>query len=96
MTKLTQRKLMDIYNRVNKKPTTLLSENKLSAIYDPVNAPGVKLKKRTVYLLKIKQALPARKTGNITQNGQVIKTINVRRKSKYFTGSVDVPVNVLI
>ena len=34
--------MMDIYNKVNKKPTTLLSENKLSVIYDQVNAPGVK------------------------------------------------------
>ena len=42
MAKLTEWKMMDIYNRVNKKPTTLLSENKLSVIYDQVNAPGVK------------------------------------------------------
>ena len=48
-TKLTQRKLMenrrrlmDIYDRVNKKPKTLLSINKLSAIYDRVNKPDVK------------------------------------------------------
>ena len=27
-----------------------------------------------------------KKTVNITKNGQVMKTINVRRKSKYFTG----------
>ena len=83
-TKLNQRKLMDIYNRVNKKPATLLFKNKLSAIYDRVNAPGVKFKKRTVYPFKIKQTLPARKAVNITKNGQVIKTINVRRKSKHF------------
>ena len=42
MAKLTEWKMMYIYNRVNKKPTTLLSENKLSVIYDQVNAPGVK------------------------------------------------------
>ena len=42
MAKLTEWKMMDIYNKVNKKPTTLLSENKLSVIYDQVNAPGVK------------------------------------------------------
>ena len=42
MAKLTEWKMMDIYNRVNKKPTTLLSENKLSVIYEQVNAPGVK------------------------------------------------------
>ena len=33
---------MDIYDRVNKKPKTLLSENKLSVIYDQVNEPAVK------------------------------------------------------
>ena len=63
----------DIYDRVNKKPTTRLSENKLSAIYDRVNAPRVKFKKRTVYPFKIKQTLLVRKTVNITKNGQVIK-----------------------
>lgn len=30
--------------------------------------------------------LPSRKTVNITKNKQIIKTINVRRKSKYFKG----------
>ena len=43
-------------------------------------------KKRTIYPFKIKQTLPAQKTVNITKNGQVLKTINVRRKSKYFSG----------
>ena len=86
MAKLTKWKMMDIYNRVNKKPTTLLSENKLSVIHDQVNAPGVKFKRRTIYSFKIKETLSARKTVNITKNGQVIKTINVRGKSKYFTG----------
>ena len=75
-----------MYNRVNKKPTMLLSENKLSAIYDQVNAPGVKFKKGTVYPFKIKQNLPTQKTVNTTKNGQVTKTINVKRKSKSFTG----------
>ena len=78
--------MTDIYNRVNKKPMTLLSENKLSVIYDQVNAPGAKFKRRTVYSFKIKETLPACETVNITKNGQVIKTINVRGKSKYFTG----------
>ena len=64
----------------------MLSEDKLSAIYDRVNGPTVKFKRRTVYPFKIKQILPARKTVYITKSGQVIKTINVRRKSKYFTG----------
>ena len=85
-TKLTQKRLMDICDRVNKKPKTLLSENKLWAIYDRVNKPGVKFRNRTVYPFKIKQVLPEEKTVNITKNGQVIKTVNVRRKCKYFTG----------
>ena len=44
-------------------------------------------KKRTIYPFKIKQTLPAQQTVNIiTKNGQVLKTINVRRKSEYFSG----------
>ena len=43
-------------------------------------------KKITIYPFKIKQTLPAQNTVNITKNGQVLKTINVRRKSKYFSG----------
>ena len=35
-------------------------------------------KKRTVYPFKIKLTLPKPKTVNITQNGQIVKTINVR------------------
>ena len=72
-TKITQRTLMDIYNRVNKNPKTLLSANKLSAIYDQVNEPTVKFKKGTVYPFKIKRILPPKNTVNIKKNGQVIK-----------------------
>ena len=43
-------------------------------------------KKRTIYTFKIKQTLPAQKTVNITKNGQVLKTINVKKNSKYFSG----------
>ena len=86
-TKLTQRRLMEIYDRVNKKPKTLLSENKLSAIYGEVNGPAVKFKKRTVDPFRIKQTLPTKKQNSkYNKNRQIIKTINVRRKSKYFTG----------
>ena len=42
--------------------------------------------KKTVYPFKMKQTLPAQWAVNITKNGQMVKTINVRRKSKYFTG----------
>ena len=43
-------------------------------------------KKRTFYPFKIKLTLPEQKTVNITKNGQTLKPINVRRKSKYFNG----------
>ena len=43
-------------------------------------------RKRTIYPFKIKQTLSAQKTVNITKKGQTVKTINVRRKSKYFSG----------
>ena len=60
---------MDIYDRVNKKPKTIFSENKLSAIYDRVNGPTVKFKRRTVYPFKIKQTLPPKKAVSIKKNG---------------------------
>ena len=44
------------------------------------------IKKRKVYPFKTKETLPEQWTVNIKKNGKVIKTINVRRKSKYFTG----------
>ena len=44
------------------------------------------VKKRTIYPFKIKQTLPEQKTVNIKKNGEIIKTINVKHKSKYFTG----------
>ena len=84
-TKLTKRMLIDVYDRVNKKPKTLPSENELPVIYDRVNGPVIKFKRRTVYPFK-RKTLPSKKTVNITKNGQVIKTINVGRKYKYFTG----------
>ena len=43
------------------------------------------VKKRTIYPFKIKQTLPEQKTVNIKKNGEM-KTINVKHKSKYFTG----------
>ena len=44
------------------------------------------MRKRTIYPFKIKEALPEQRTVNITKNGQTIKTINVRKKSRYFNG----------
>ena len=38
-------------------------------------------------LFKIKKLLPQRKTVHIKKNGQVVKTINLHRKSYYFNGN---------
>ena len=43
-------------------------------------------RKRTVYPFKIKETQPEQKTVNITKNGQMIKTTNVRQKVRYFNG----------
>ena len=43
-------------------------------------------RRRTIKPLKIKEILPQQKTVNIKKNGQIIKTINMRRKSRYFPG----------
>ena len=43
-------------------------------------------KNKTIYLFKIKELLPEQKSANITKNRQIVKTINVRRKSRYFNG----------
>ena len=40
----------------------------------------------TVKPFKIKEILPEQKTVEIRKNGQIIKTINVRKKSRYFSG----------
>ena len=44
-------------------------------------------KKRRIYPFEIKLILLEPKSANIKKNGQVIKTINVRRKSQYFNGN---------
>ena len=41
---------------------------------------------KRIYPFRIKQTLPERKTVNITKNGKMVKTINTRRKSRYFNG----------
>ena len=40
----------------------------------------------TVKTFKIKEILPQQKTVDVKKNGQIIKTIRVRRKSRYFSG----------
>lgn len=42
--------------------------------------------KRRILPFKIKQTLPAQNTVDLKKNRQVVKIINARRKSKYFTG----------
>ena len=39
-------------------------------------------KNKTIYPFKIKEILPEQKAVNIIKDGQIIKTIHVRRKSK--------------
>ena len=41
--------------------------------------------KKTIYFFKIKQTLSAQKAVNIAKTGQTVKTINIRRKSKFFS-----------
>lgn len=43
-------------------------------------------RKKTVYPVKIKETLPEQRVVNITKDRQVVKKINVRRTSRYFTG----------
>ena len=43
-------------------------------------------RKRTIYPFKIKQTLPEQITVHIIKDGQIVKTINVQRKSKHFNG----------
>ena len=44
------------------------------------------VKQRMIKPFKIKEILPQQKIIDIKKNGQIIKTINVRRKSRYFSG----------
>ena len=44
------------------------------------------VKQRMIEPFKIKEILPQQKIIDIKKNGQIIKTINVRRKSRYFSG----------
>ena len=43
--------------------------------------------RRAIKPFKIKEILPEQKTLDIKKNGEIIETINVRRKSKYFSGT---------
>ena len=47
---------------------------------------GADFVRKKTYTFKIKLTLPSQKTVNIKKNEQIVKTINVRRKSKHFSG----------
>ena len=42
--------------------------------------------KRKLHPFKVKVTLPKQKLVTINKNGQTIRTINVRRESRYFSG----------
>ena len=71
-TKVTVKRLPD---KMRKLPTCLMNREY-----------GLKKKKKPAIYFKRKQTLPAQKTVNLTKNRQVLKTVNVRQKSKYFSG----------
>ena len=47
---------------------------------------GADFRRKKTYPFKIKLTLPSQKVVNIKKNGRIVKTINVRRKSKSFSG----------
>ena len=47
---------------------------------------GADFRRKKTYPFKIKLTLPSQKVVNIKKNGHIVKTINVRRKSKSFSG----------
>ena len=52
----------------------------------PVVVIGNDFQWKTIKPFKIKEILPDQKTVDIKKNGEIIKKINLRRKSKYFSG----------
>ena len=52
----------------------------------PVVVVGNDFQRKTIKPFKIKEILPDPKTVDIKKNGEIIKKINLRRKSKYFSG----------
>ena len=52
----------------------------------PVVVARSEFRQRTIRPFKIKEILPQQKTVNIKKDEHVIKTTNVRRKSRYFSG----------
>ena len=52
----------------------------------PVVVVGNDFQWKTIKPFKIKEILPDQKTVDIKKNGEIIKKINLRRKSKYFSG----------
>ena len=54
--------------------------------YLPPWLMNIEYGRKSVRPFKIKLTLPAQKIVTIKKNGQPVKTINVPRKSKYFSG----------
>ena len=50
-------------------------------------------REKTIYPFKIKEILPEQKTVNMTKNRQIIKAINVKRKSRYFKKQANIYFN---
>ena len=51
----------------------------------PVAVARSEFRQRTIRPFKIKEILPQQKTVNIKKDGQVIKTTNMRRNSRFFS-----------
>ena len=62
-----------------------MTRTKTTVRHMPVDVMVRGTRGRRTYPYKIKLPLPEQRAVNIKKNGQTIKTINVRRKSKYFS-----------
>ena len=63
-----------------------MARTKETVRHFPASVRRSQQRTRTIRPQKIKEMLPQHKTITIKKNGQVIKTIDVRRKSRYFSG----------
>ena len=62
-----------------------MARTKTTARCMPVDVMVKGRRGRRTYPYKIRLPLPEQRTVNIKKNGQIIKGINVRKKSKYFS-----------
>ena len=63
-----------------------MARTKATVRHFPASVRRNQQRTRTIRPLKIKEILSQHKTITIKMNGQLIKTIDVRRKSKCFSG----------